>query len=470
VSEGVGPVPSPGHWARVQLAQGQSGAGLWDLSSDVPEARITIGSSPDAGWCVQAPDVGHTHFELFWDGQSLWVSPPHAGELTVDGERVQTWRQLVGRSRVEFGRAAFLIETSQTIAMPGSGQEIHPQEEVVPRETVPGAPRMPSVTDFDDDRTAALAERPDFGSLPPLDSEATQMVDGALVVGEGIGRPMIGGAPAGRFGGELKTQILDTEAAGIDLGPGATPPPPASPVAPPSSTGPVAPPSSTGPVAPPSSAGGPFGQRQVHTDVLPSAGGGRSVTETGSQFALPPQQPQQEKKKLELPPKRTLILAGVTLLLAVIVLGSSVARRSSQERALAEANARNASQSASATAEAIRERAAAAAAERREAHQRRETALRDEVEEAIDQAVGQAEEEAAEAVDDAPSDEPLDLAEEKAERARFAVQKLAVDVLARNDHRHALAHYLWLAENYEDVDEYGEMVRVLRLVVRRGEE
>jgi hypothetical protein len=452
VSEGVGPVPSPGHWARVQLAQGQSGAGLWDLSSEVPEARITIGSAPEAGWCVQALDVSGTHFELFWDGQSLWVSPPHeGGELTVDGERVQTWRQLVGRSRVEFGRAAFLVETSQTIAMPPPGRDTA-MEQVVPRETVPGAPQMPRATEFDDDPTSALAERPDFGSLPPLDSEATQMVDGALVVGEGAGRPMIGGSP-GKFGGELKTQILDTEAAGIDLRPSSKPPPPASPVA--------------GPAAP----GGPLGgQRQIPTDVLPAVDGAKSVSETGSQFALPPQQPQEEKKKLELPPRRTLILAGVTLLLAVIVLGSSVARRSSQEDAVAAANARNASQNASATAEAIREQAAAAAAERAETRQRRETALRDEVEDAIDEAVGKAEEEAVEAVEDAPSDEPLDLEEEKAKRARFAVQKLAVDVRARNDHRHALAYYLWLEENHEDVEAYGEMVRVLRSILRRGED
>ncbi len=452
MSEGVGPVPSPGHWARVQLAQGQSGAGLWDLSSEVPEARITIGASPDAGWCVQASEVGAIHFELFWDGQSLWVSPPHAGELTVDGERVQTWRQLVGRSRVEFGRAAFLIETSQTIAMPPAGHDTA-QAEMVPRETVPGAPQMPSASDFDDDPTAALADRPELGDLPPLDSEATQMVDGALVVGAGAGRPMIGGAPGGQFGGELKTQILDTEAAGIEM-PSSVPPPPVSPPA----------------ESSPQGAGAPLGQRQIPTDVLPAVDGGKSVTETGSQFALPPQQPQQEKKKLELPPRRTLILAGVTLLLAVIVLGSSIARRSSQEEALAAANARNASQNASATAEAIRQQAAAAAAERAEARGRRETALRDEVEEAIDEAVGKAEEEAAEAVDDAPSDEPLDLEEEKAKRARFAVQKLAVDVLARNDHRHALAYYLWLQEHYEDVEAYGEMVRVLRLILRRGED
>lgn len=454
MSEGVGPVPSPGHWARVQLAQGQSGAGLWDLSSEVPEARITIGSAPEAGWCVQAQDVHPTHFELFWDGQALWVSPPHGGELTVDGERVQTWRQLVGRARVEFGRAAFLIETSQTIAMPAPGQETA-AEAVVPRETVRGAPRVPSATEFDDDPTAALMERPDLGSLPPLDSEATQMVDGALVVGEGAGRPMIGGAPGGQFGGELKTQILDTEAAGINLPPpSSAPPPPMS--------------------APPVSPGGPGaplgGQRQIPTDVLPAVDGGQGVTETGSQFALPPQQPQEEKKKLELPPRRTLILAGVTLLLAVVVLGSSIARRSSQEQALAEANARNASMNASATAEAIREQAAAAATERQQARERRETALRDEVEEAIDEAVGKAEEEAAEAVDDAPSDAPLDLEEEKAKRARFAVQKLAVDVLSRNDHRHALAYYLWLEEHNEDVDEYSEMVRVLRLILRRGED
>ncbi|MBO6934832.1 MAG: hypothetical protein JJ863_07650 [Deltaproteobacteria bacterium] len=452
MSEGVGPVPSPGQWARVQLAQGQSGAGLWDLSSDVPEARITIGSSDEAGWTVEAQDVAPNHFELFWDGQSLWVSPPTMGELTVDGERVTTWRQLVGRSRVEFGRAAFLIETSQTIAMPPAGQDT--SMEAIPDrgETMPGAPavpRVPAASSFtDDDPTAALMQVPDFESLPPLDSDATQMVDGALVVGEGFGRPMIGGTP-NQFGGELKTQILDTEAAGIDLRPSSVPP-----AAPPS-------PLMTGP-------GAPLGQRQIPTDVLP-ASPAASVSETGSQFALPPQVPQDDKKKFELPPRRTLILAGVTLLLAVIVLGSSVVRRSSQAEAIEQANARNASQNASVVAEQIREAAVAEAAEQAEARTRRETALRDEVEAAIDEAVAKAEEEAAEAVEAATEEEPLDLDDEKAKRSAWAVQKLAIDVLARNDHRHALGYYLWLEEEYEDNDEYSEMVRVLRSILRRGE-
>lgn len=463
MSEGVGPVPSPGQWARVQLAQGQSEAGLWDLSSDVPEARITIGSSPEAGWTVDAMDVAPNHFELFWDGQSLWLSPPSAGELTVDGERVQTWRQLVGRSRVEFGRAAFLVETSQTIAMPPPGRETAPRDDVPDRSTVPGAPmmpRVPSASEYtDDDPTAALMQVPDFESLPPLDSDATQMVDGALVVGPGFGRPMIGGAPPDQFGGELKTQILDTEAAGIDLG---SVPPPAAPVERPAAAPPLA-----------RGAGAPLAdQRHIPTDVLPASPAspaGKNVSETGSQFALPPREPQEAKKKFELPPRRTMILAGVTLLLAVIVLGSSIARRSSQEAAVADANARNASQNASTTAEQIREQAAAAATERAQTRTRRETALRDEVEEAIDEAVAKAEEEAAEAVDEASADEPLDLDDEKAKRARFAVQKLAVDVLARNDHRHAFGYYLWLEEHYEGVDEYSEMVRVLRMILRRGE-
>ena len=456
-----GPVPTPGQWARVQLAQGESSAGLWDLSSEVPEARIAIGSAPTAGWVVSAPDVAPIHFELFWDGSSLWTSPPHEGDLTVDGERVTSWRQLVGRSRVEFGRAAFLVETSQTIAMPPAGHALIDDE---PVPTSPGVPRVPSAHEFDDDPTAALMSRPTDAGLPPLAGDATQMVDPSGLGGPaprpepafGIAKPMLGGesrpvpraGSAAAFGGELKTQILDTEAAGIDLRPSSQPPPPG--------------------LVPPGSGPGFGQQRQIQTDVLPSAG--QSVSETGSQFALPPTVPQAEtKKKFELPPRRTLILAGATLFVALIVLVMSVVQRQRREAAMELAAAQNASRNASETAEAIRAQAVEAAQQRAAARQAREEALRADVQDSIDDVLSDAETEAQEAVDEASEEEPLDFDEEKARRARFGVQKLAVDALARNDQRQGLAYYLWLQESYEDVEVYGQMVTVLREATRQEE-
>ena len=472
MSEGAGPVPSPSQWARVQLAQGHSEAGLWDLSSDVPEARITIGSSPTAGWLVSAPEVAPVHFELFWDGSSLWLSPPHEGELTVDGERVGAWRQLVGRCRLEFGRAAFLVETSQTIAVPvapatneaNSLTATPSLDTSLSLATTPGAlvgGRPPSASSFDDDPTAALMSRPDLSA--PLEPDATRMLEGAFDHGaahppapsaSAFGRPKLGAlaAPpsAGGMGGEMKTQILDTEAAGIHLRRSSVPP------VPPSGSGP----SFTAP-------GPALGrERQIATDVL-QAPQGKSVTDTGSQFALPPVHGAKEKKKIELPPRRTLILAGVTLLIAVFVLGSSVLRRQALDAERARAVASSATQDATATAEAARAQAAAQAEARSAARDTREVALREEVAPAIEEASEEARSASASAAESAAdSEETFDAEADVLERQRLAVQKLAVDALTRNDKRVAFGFYLWLAETYPDQTVYQGVVQVLREATR----
>jgi len=101
-------------WARVKLTQGQSGAGLWDLSSEVPEARIAVGAGQEAGWQVQADGVEPIHFELFWDGVSLWVSAGRGTPVLVDGVPVSDWRQVVGRTQVDFGSARMSVESSFT--------------------------------------------------------------------------------------------------------------------------------------------------------------------------------------------------------------------------------------------------------------------------------------------------------------------------------------------------------------------
>ncbi|MDH5491712.1 MAG: hypothetical protein OEY14_07150, partial [Myxococcales bacterium] len=74
------------HWARVRLVQGDSGAALWDLSGQVPEARIAVGSGPDSGWQVRAPGVTPRHFELMWDGKTLWLTPIDAARVFVAGD------------------------------------------------------------------------------------------------------------------------------------------------------------------------------------------------------------------------------------------------------------------------------------------------------------------------------------------------------------------------------------------------
>lgn len=94
---------SPGHpagqraWARAHLTRGSSTGEVWEISSDYPEARLTIGSDPGAGWPIQAPGLFPIHCELFWDGQSLWVADTHgSGAVFLDGHRVTEWEQITG--------------------------------------------------------------------------------------------------------------------------------------------------------------------------------------------------------------------------------------------------------------------------------------------------------------------------------------------------------------------------------------
>ena len=56
--------PAPTSWARVRLLKGDSAGGLWDVSSDIPEARIAIGSDAGCGWLVRGSGVAPFHFEV----------------------------------------------------------------------------------------------------------------------------------------------------------------------------------------------------------------------------------------------------------------------------------------------------------------------------------------------------------------------------------------------------------------------
>ena len=450
MNEGAaGPIPTPGHWARVQLAQGNSAAGLWDLSSETPEARITVGAGFGAGWSVQAPDVAPVHFELFWDGSALWISPPFDGDLTVDGERIQGWRQMLGRSRVEFGRAAFLVETSHTIAMRSTGESLIPKqgtEESTQTSGMPPVPRNGADGDeaFADSPTTAFSPEE---SLPPLEGDSTRMVDGGAGLAApkpsfgSAGRPMLGSSempspgmtPIGTVA-PLKTQVFDAEAAGLQLD--SSPPPP------------------------PSSAMPPLGgQRKVATDVISSR------VATGG-FAMPPVDPEEQKSKLELPPRRTLILAGVTLVVALIFLVGTLVVEQRQEEAVARQQRLQSVSTQESRSEALRNRvrqeASARIARREEREAAWKSAASGDIESAVTAAHAQAEAEAKERAPSATEEEPVDVEAIKATKARFAVQELAVKALERNDHAGAMAFYLWLGERYPEVDAYGEMIRVLR--------
>nr|MDQ3031020.1 FHA domain-containing protein [Myxococcota bacterium] len=116
-------------WARVQLVRGQSGAQHWGIDGQYPEARLTIGSAPDAGWPVQGIGVQPYHLELFWDGRSLWVADTRrVGGVTVDGRAVSDWVQIRGRSEISFGSAGLQIETadaaSEMASNPGEAKRV----------------------------------------------------------------------------------------------------------------------------------------------------------------------------------------------------------------------------------------------------------------------------------------------------------------------------------------------------------
>lgn len=96
----------------MRLVQGKSALGIWDVTSEVTDARINVGSGDGIEWPVACAGVESVHFQLYWDGRMLWVSPPQHGTLLVDGEPVNDWRQLAGRCRIDFGGAAMLVETS----------------------------------------------------------------------------------------------------------------------------------------------------------------------------------------------------------------------------------------------------------------------------------------------------------------------------------------------------------------------
>ncbi len=109
--------PAPTSWARVRLLKGDSAGGLWDVSSDIPEARIAIGSDAGCGWLVRGSGVAPFHFEVYWDGTVLWVgNSAGAPDVRLDGEPLGDWRPISGRARIEFGRAAMLVEASDAVA------------------------------------------------------------------------------------------------------------------------------------------------------------------------------------------------------------------------------------------------------------------------------------------------------------------------------------------------------------------
>lgn len=224
--------------------RGSSAGAVWEISADYPEARLTVGSDPSAGWSIQAAGVQPMHCELFWDGTALWVADTHgAGGVFLDGQRVSEWTQIHGPAELRFGAASMDIETSPPV-----------HEQMASR---PDHARPATVTDL-----LAPPERgsqPIFGgaagdeSIPELDAAATRVVASPVLppAAPPASPPSGGGAMSDlrpRLGGQATA--VSAEATRMVAMPVARPAAPARPPAPPE-RGPaavVAPP----PPAPPS--------------------------------------------------------------------------------------------------------------------------------------------------------------------------------------------------------------------------
>jgi hypothetical protein len=94
--------------------QGESSEQKRELLASVGHTTLTVGSNAQCNWIVQEEGVRPIHFSLHWDGTTLRVADVYsAGDVRVDGALLSSqWRPLLGRIRIEFGKAAMVVETS----------------------------------------------------------------------------------------------------------------------------------------------------------------------------------------------------------------------------------------------------------------------------------------------------------------------------------------------------------------------
>ncbi len=125
-------------WAKLRLVEGDSSATKWELVSSLGHTTLTVGSNSDCTWVVRAEGVRPIHFSLHWDGNTLRAADVYsAGDVRIDGQALTSqWKPLVGRARIEFGRAALVVESS-VASQPKSGD--HPLEGVIPPSQHPPA-------------------------------------------------------------------------------------------------------------------------------------------------------------------------------------------------------------------------------------------------------------------------------------------------------------------------------------------
>lgn len=397
------------HWARVRLQQGHSGAAHWELASNVPEARLNMGSSPQAQWRVEGPGIEPLHLELAWDGSCLWVIGLHDADVSVDGVPIMGWTQLVGQSTVQFGSGVLAVETSAQGAAP-------PPVEAVEDMSQDWEQDSPTHL-FDEDVRDGVLAAPQAGLAVPRVGGGAEVVEafGALeadstrIVDEASLRPTA--SPE-----EIEEMLLEAE-----LEPEPEPEPEPKPVK----------------------------RTPAPGTMLPTA-----------KFTPPP--PEMIKKKgFQLPSKRVMGLLG---LVVVALIGLAVIehfrdqRRNAALRAAHEQSQAQQREDAEAVAATVRERIQA----RVVARDNHEREVRERLAEARETAMATAREAATEA--NAREDEEV-LRRAVASAERGAAERLAIDALATNNYEDALGHVQWLVESYED-NAFREMIPILRAKLR----
>ncbi|GAB4200380.1 MAG: hypothetical protein OHK0013_11350 [Sandaracinaceae bacterium] len=157
-------------WARATLLRGASSGSIWQVDENYPQARVTVGSAPNAGWVVTGPGIALFHVELYWDGNALYVADPQGvGDVRLNGTPVREWVQVQGRGQLVFGHAIMDLETS--VAEPTSMTR---DPGAAPRISAPllgEATRVATTGDLENERTRMAASPLDDAtiarSVPP---------------------------------------------------------------------------------------------------------------------------------------------------------------------------------------------------------------------------------------------------------------------------------------------------------------
>ena len=171
-------------WARLRLVQGDSSAQVWELVASRGQTTLTVGSGPSSSWVIREDGVRPLHFSLHWDGATLRIADTYgAGDVRVDGTAISAqWKPLIGRARIDFGKAAMVAETSA-----GAESELQPPE---PSSLPPIAALQSTAT-----LLGVMADppvelvTPKADSSPPKASESTPPANGELKDGSASFRP-----------------------------------------------------------------------------------------------------------------------------------------------------------------------------------------------------------------------------------------------------------------------------------------